>query len=371
MIPVFFTITPFMFLTLPDPSLELGPEWAIELVTAYGVIDSHTHVLGQGVLIPTAGLSIDLPLVFNSVNPLGVSATGLRSTQYLDQSALLTGPTDLTSLYFFGGNLFAQDGVGNNIRVTLNGALDTSAFGFISGLVAPAAVTYSAPKFTFTQSAGVPAIISAATYNLSPAASNAFNIAITAPGTISASYTLTLPAAVPAVTSLLSEDNAGNVSYSVTDGVTLQDIANVLSVKTVPHNLITGLNSVVSPSTGTYVSTGSPTVAATAPTLTTQGKPVTILILPATASVSTPGNVGYRTPDGNGVISIARDGTPLALYFIGATGGANPALMDIPPGGVSFVDFPSAGSYVYTLRGQTFGSGVTRINNCVLFAYEM
>jgi hypothetical protein len=115
------TTTPNMNLVLPDVSVTSGPEWATLLNAAMAVIDSHDHSSGDGVKITPSGLNISSDLEFNDND-----ATELRTTRYTNNATFTPGVNDLCCLYSKTDNLYYIDGAGNNIQLTLNGAIDFS-----------------------------------------------------------------------------------------------------------------------------------------------------------------------------------------------------------------------------------------------------
>lgn len=114
--------TPLMNMTLPVPGVRLGPQWAVDLnVTALGVVDGHDHSPGKGPKVTPAGLDITADLDFQSND-----AITLRSTRYAAQSAPLSGVADLGCFYLVDRDFYANDGVGNVIRLTNGGAIDVA-----------------------------------------------------------------------------------------------------------------------------------------------------------------------------------------------------------------------------------------------------
>lgn len=147
--------TTYMNLTLPEPSVTIGPEWATTLNTAITAIDAHDHVT-VGQRIPTAGLNINAELDFNA-----------NSLSNFDEATFKNNTTDSTtvnSAYVKNGDLYFRDSSGNNVRVTSGGALDLSGTGGITGdyttTSAVAFYTDSSLSFFFQDSATNPAIMS-------------------------------------------------------------------------------------------------------------------------------------------------------------------------------------------------------------------
>src|SRR5215813_10420746 len=104
--------TPFMNLTLPTPSVTIGPTWATNINTALTSIDSHNHTAGQGVQIPSAGININADLLWNNFN-----FTGLRSTKFTSQNGVLALTSDINCVYVNNGDLFYNNGSNQSVRL--------------------------------------------------------------------------------------------------------------------------------------------------------------------------------------------------------------------------------------------------------------
>lgn len=102
-----------MNLVLPIPTQTLGPLWASELNAAFLVVSDHDHSSGKGVPVTPAGLDItsDLDFQYNK-------AFNLKSTQFQDQSATLTGATNSSSVYSKSGDLWWTNGSGIAVQLT-------------------------------------------------------------------------------------------------------------------------------------------------------------------------------------------------------------------------------------------------------------
>lgn len=112
------SITSFMNLDLPTPTITLGPEYAEMLNQAFEVIDSHTHTSGSGVPVPTAGLNINAHLPFN-----GYKAYELFSTQFDPVNVPLTGASNANSVSVSAGNLYFTNGSGISVQITDGGSV--------------------------------------------------------------------------------------------------------------------------------------------------------------------------------------------------------------------------------------------------------
>lgn len=229
--------TPNMGLNLPVPTVTPGPAYASQNNTAFDVIDQHNHTAGQGVPVPSSGLNINGTLSFQQNN-----ATELRSTQYFDNSTPLGLPADLRCVYSVNGDLYYNDGVGNQIQLTVGGALNAASVGGIGGdyATSTASVFYTSlnTTFTFWQSSGVPATIDVGTVIIRAEVASAFGVSLTANPAMSADYTLVLPTVLPASLKILTLDASGNIGATLyIDGTTIKNNANVLSVDAASLNI--------------------------------------------------------------------------------------------------------------------------------------
>lgn len=211
------SITPYMQLSLPVPSVSSGPAWASSLNNALTLVDSHNHSPGYGAPLGTAALSIDGDLAFNSYN-----ATLLRSLRLVTQASPLALATDLTCVYVSGADLYYNDASGNQVRITASGAVNTSGSGNISGMggtTATAVYTPGSSKFTFSSASLTPAYLATGPLILSTNAASQHTATITPPAGLSADYTLTLPTGLPASTLPVTATSSGTLSYISYDAI--------------------------------------------------------------------------------------------------------------------------------------------------------
>lgn len=115
------SVTNYMFLTLPTPTVTLGPEWATDLNTAFTVVDYHNHTSGQGAQIPTSGLNLNANLSFNSFR-----ATFLEALQLVSGSSALTGVTNASLIQVVNGDLYYTNGSGVSVQITSGGSVVTT-----------------------------------------------------------------------------------------------------------------------------------------------------------------------------------------------------------------------------------------------------
>jgi len=225
-------ITPNMGMLLPIVSTTVGPLYAFENNQAFSVIDSHNHAPGNGAPIPTSALSIDADLPINSFN-----VTLIRSSRYTSNVSPLSLPSDIRSVYVVGGDLYYNNGIGQQIQITAGAALNATTVGGIGGdyATSSASVFYTSfsSTFTFWSASNTPAIIDVGPVTIREVAVSPFGITLNSPSALSADYSLTLPNALPASTKIMTLDNVGNIAavYGV-DNSTIQILSNVIQVPT-------------------------------------------------------------------------------------------------------------------------------------------
>lgn len=207
------SISPNMGLVIPTVGQEPGPTWASDLNVSLSTVDQHNHTPGQGVQIPTTGLNINVDLPFN-----GVSATALQSVAFTAQGVPLSGSL-IDRIYVSGVDLYYNDGVGNQIRMTASGTVNGST-GTITGLpsgTASASFNSLTNTFAFQSATNTPANMALGPVTLSRNVASGPTVLLTPSGSQSSNYSFVLPAAVAATNgSLLSSDTSGNSTWSTT-----------------------------------------------------------------------------------------------------------------------------------------------------------
>ncbi len=218
--------TTYMNLTLPVVGTTLGPLYATQLNAALTTVDAHNHSVGSGQQITPSGISITADLSFGSNN-----ATLLRSTRYVNQSGNLVTATDVGCIFVKGYELYYNDNSGNHVQITSGGAVAGTP-GSIGSLTSPASVNYSAPTFVFQSDSLIPGNLDAGSVIIREVLVSAKGITLSSPAALAADYTLTLPAALPASTKILSLSSAGVVAaaYAV-DNSSIEISSNTIQVK--------------------------------------------------------------------------------------------------------------------------------------------
>ena len=211
------TNTPNMNLVVPGVGVTSGPQYATDLNSSLNLIDQHNHSPGFGVLINPSGLSISADLTFQNNN-----LTTARSIRFMPQSSPISGASDLGCLYESGVDLYYNDGVGNQVRITQSGGVAGSP-GSIANLTSPASASYVAANSTFVwqSAANTPANMDNGFIILRNNAANSKGLTLTPPAAMGANYTITLPT-LPSVQSFMTIDNSGTIGAPWTvDGSTI------------------------------------------------------------------------------------------------------------------------------------------------------
>ena len=232
--------TPNMNLIVPEVLVTSGPQYATQINAALDVVDAHDHSSGKGVRVTPSGLNINTDLPFNSYQ-----ATGLKGVVLTDQNTA----TYLTNAAVFrsGKELYYRDSTGTLVQITLNGFLNTSFSGGISGLTAPASASYipASKKFVWLSTGTEYASMETGDLKvISTVAGSAQAVTIKADSSTSA-YNLNLPATGPsdnqimrmkaatpgAFVSLLGTTNQVTVTHNSSD-ITLSLPQNIHTAAT-------------------------------------------------------------------------------------------------------------------------------------------
>lgn len=194
---------------VPVVSTAPGPDWATDLNACLSVIDGHNHASGQGVQITPAGISINADFPMN-----GNNITTIRSLRMTSQGAALILASDLDCLYTVLGDLYYNDGNGNNIRITQTGSVTGSA-GTITGLPSgTAGASFSGGTFTFIAATNTPAAMAVGPVSIGNSSAGAKTVTLAPDVSIASNYSLTFPAALPGASNYVTLDNTGALLYN-------------------------------------------------------------------------------------------------------------------------------------------------------------
>ena len=219
--------TPNMGLQLPSVGVTVGPAWASVLNTALEVVDAHDHTPGNGLAITPEALDIDSDLDFQ-----GNAAKLLSRVELVSQAATSVLPG---AVYVVGGDLWFTNAAGTPIQLTV-GSTPAAGGGSISGMTgttASASYDSGTKAFLWNQSPTLRAALDAGGLLLRQGSTAAAAyVALAAPTSGVASYTLRLPGALPSgAAGYLSADTSGNGSWAYLDNVTLERSGTTLRIK--------------------------------------------------------------------------------------------------------------------------------------------
>ena len=383
-----FTLSPNMSLPLPIVGQDPGPDYASNQNAAFSILDAHDHSSGNGVNITPSGLNINAALAFNGNNITTLVKLGMTS-----QSAALTGTNFLSTV---GGNMYFNDGSGNQIPITSGGGVAGTP-GSIGSLASPASATYSAGSKLFTWSADsgkAAAMDNGAVTIRETNVAAALGVTLQSAASLAADYSLTLPAALPVSTQYLTSTSGGVLSFSTANqiGSAITSSATADSIGSLMTS--TGANAIqvaTTRSTGTSVGTGGVAISGNSGvfstasasfvdvtnlsvSITTSGRPVELKLIQAISSSGLVRNTTGTSTFSTLSIQFLRDGVAIALFFAksGMLSGATGADFELPPSAFAFLDTPAAGTYTYKVQARLIGGGTLMdVINCALVAYEI
>ncbi len=247
-----------MQLPIPTVGSEQGPQYAFDINTCMGLIDTHDHSPGRGVKITPAGLNINSALNLQSnllQNATGISFTAQNSVSSVIQSLSVSpgteSPTPLQDLWY-------TDSAGNQIQITAGGQLAPVAT-TVSG------ISYSTGTFSFKQTQDalplVPANLDVGSVIIRPnTASTTNGVKLQNNAGIASQYNFIFPAALPSAAAFMTLDNSGNVGVSTPllgalTTANLSTTAGILGTQ-IAANTITDSNITVHTITGSAAGSG-------------------------------------------------------------------------------------------------------------------
>lgn len=348
-----------MSLPIPVVGVAPGPDWASLIDSCLTILDGHSHVPGSGVPITPSAMNINADLTMASNN-----LTNARSLRMAQQLAALSLPADLDCLYDVSGDLYFNDGAGNQIRLTQSGSIVGTA-GSITGLpsgTASASYTGVGATFVWQSATNVAANMDFRNAILRNSTASSFGLTLQPPSGMGANYSLTLPV-LPGSAMVLSLDASGIFATGVASTVATNDIAPAA----VTRPKLAAVGQVISSSCGTATTTSSVFALVTNMTnvIVTTGRPVMMFLQPDGSTATA--DRGYIQALDAGQIRIKRDGTVIAVTQF--QGNSN---LSLSPGAVQFMDTnATAASHTYTVEFALNGSTSFSIINCVFVTYEL
>lgn len=355
-----------MNILVPIPGVETGPQWAIDLYNAlFTVIDQHDHTTGKGVPINAASIVLTTDFSMSSQNLINA-----RSLRLAPQSTAIPAISpDLIELYAApnGGSgiydLWFNDGAGNQIPLTKNGAIVGTA-GSISGLPSgTASASYASPTFTFQSATSTAANVDGRNFIFRNATAGSNSLTLMPPLAMSSNITMTLPT-LPAAQNIVTLDNTGQFSAAWNvDNSTITVSSNLLNVPdggiTRPKLIAVGQQT--DQTTTNTVLTNASFVNILSITITTTGRPVMLMIQPNSASSGI-------SPSTNaaGFFQFVRGVTVLGGYKLQAD-----SITSSFPVTFVFLDTPTAGTYNYLYQAASDSTNHVTIGPIRLYAYEL
>jgi predicted secreted protein len=356
-----------MNLVVPTVSVDSGLVWEQSIEADLGSIDSHNHTSGYGVQIPVAGLNInsDLPIQDNNV-------TLVRSLRFQIQGSPISGAADLSCLYATdsNGDLWYNDGSGNQIQITKSGVLNVTSSGISSGT---ASASFVAGVLVVDAASLTPANIQVASVLLGNNVASSNYLTLSPPNAMASSYSLVLPS-VPSVLSPMTLDNSGNMGTTTWDqiGVNMTSVgadAIANSRTRGVANQTAGIGGIVgSPSCGNFTtnSTGYVNVTNLNGTISTSGRPVVVFLTADGSSNASTMETNSETM----FILLQRNSATIAIYELRAP----TSTITIPSSSFYFMDTGIAGApggYTYNIQIRSNTSGTVGILYSILNAYEI
>ena len=134
-----------MELDLPTVSTTTGPQYASQINTAIEAIDAHDHSSGNGRRVTPSGLNINADLNINNQLMTDVKALAFKAQATLQTS---TRRLHIDS----SGDLYYNDGSGNQIKLTDSGAINVAGSGGFGGdyVSAGASAIYTDSSLSYT-----------------------------------------------------------------------------------------------------------------------------------------------------------------------------------------------------------------------------
>lgn len=339
-----------MYLPVPTIGLEQGPAYAQDVNSCMSIIDQHTHIFGQGVQIPSQGLNIQSALTLN--NNLLTSAQGVTFQGQGSAPAINTVYNSNNST----GDLYYNNNAGLAIQLTNASGIVGSA-GSISGISGTASASYSSPTFFWRSATSIAANLDCASLimrNISP--NSTYALTLSPPSGLASNSALTLPLAPGSGTSFMTMDSTGAMATSVS---TLPNYG-----KSASSGLFSTYSQTLTVVTGMTIS------------ITTSGRPVMILLTDDGASSGNTSNIASSdnsatVPTGM-FIALFRGVTQLTYSQLQGSPDNTAGYTVCPPGAISFLDTPSAGTYTYSMKVAASVAGPNvQVNQCVLTVYEI
>lgn len=194
--------------SIPIVQQTTGPEYASAINTIItAILDRWQQAISP------SDISIDDNLEMN-----GHAVTELSGTSYVDHPNGVSAGSDPRFIYFVDGEFYINDGNGNQVQMTDDGALNATAAGGIGGdytaTAAEVAWVASSASYFFKSSPSQTAQLDVKDIRFSRAIGEE-GVTVEAPLGINSDYTLTLPT-LPSASAFLQVTNSGSITASNT-----------------------------------------------------------------------------------------------------------------------------------------------------------
>ena len=355
--------SPNMNLVLPGVGVTAGPVYASDLNQSLNILDQHNHSAGSGVQITPDGLNINADFTMNNNNIIAIKSLRLQ-----DQVSALSGGSDLGCMYRVGDDLYYNDGLGNQIRITQSGSI-AGASGSIANLVSPASATFVnlSSTIVFQSAVNTAASLDAGSILLRNITANSKALTLSPPAAMGSDFSITLPS-LPNAQKIMTLDSSGNMSAPyVVDNSTIEVNSNTIRVKdagityakmgTANYSTATITAATITPS---FSSEESIPLNSTV-SITTTGRPVDLSFFQTSSGAAAYFQMYSISPSSPPIsafeLVIKRNGTEIQRFRVGNSieGSTTPAGLDgqmfviVPASAFSCKDFPPAGTHTYTL----------------------
>lgn len=236
--------TPNMSLVLP---VDHGDDsvWGSLLATVFGLLDSHNHVSGAGVPVPSAGLRINADISWSYLG----TYYAIKDAKAIDfQPTTAASVSALSSALWVSSvdsELHFLDASARDVKLTNGGSINVSLVGGIGGDYSTVGALLSFDDATdsyWLQQQGSPrpwARVRVGDIDLYETAASIVNrVRLSSPAALAASYALTFPAALPGSTSVLQVSSAGAITASntIANAVTLSALLTLSAGATASAN---------------------------------------------------------------------------------------------------------------------------------------
>lgn len=204
--------------------------WGVVLNALLQLVENHDHTSGKGEPITGAALSIDQDISWGQHAITAVTALELAEVA----ASAVTAYSDALYVDSSDHNLYFRNQGGTDVKITDGNTLNVSIVGGIGGDYSSVGALLSyddATKRYLLQQEGSPkpwAGLATGDIDLYQKAASITNkVTLKSPSSLAASYTVTLPTAVPAATSPIFLTSGGAAQYTRTETVIIPAIAGL------------------------------------------------------------------------------------------------------------------------------------------------